>query len=166
MAVVYVIFASVPRFPSFDKDGAKSSLYTYLTENSLLHPCQSGFCPAHCTQDVLLKTIDDWRVSLDRGECVGTVMIDLSKAFDSIDFNLLLNKLSSYGILNDEYRWFSNYLSDRMQRVSVNGAYSEWAPVTSGVPQGSILSPLLFLMFMNGLPTACSHQLHHQSICR
>ena len=71
-------------------------------------------------QDLLLKTVDDWRVSLDRGECVGTAMIDLSKAFDSIDHDLLLNKLSAYDILNGEHKWFSNYLSDRKQRVSVN----------------------------------------------
>lgn len=88
-----------------------TQLYSYLTTNSLLHPTQSGFRPSHSMQDVLLKMVDDWRIiALDHGECVGTVLIDLSKMFDSIDHDALLRKLKSYGIDDDEYRWFSNYL--------------------------------------------------------
>ena len=67
-------------------------LFTYLESHSLLHQCQSGFRPGHCTQDVLLKTTDDWRLALDRSELVGTVLIDFSKAFDSIDHTLLCRK--------------------------------------------------------------------------
>ncbi len=71
-------------------------IYSYLTAHSLLHPCQSGFRPSHSTQDTLLKTVDDWRIALDRGEYVGAILIDLSKAFDSIDHAVLLSKLSAY----------------------------------------------------------------------
>ena len=73
-------------------------LYNYLNTNSLLNPVQSGFRPMHCTQDVLLKTVDDWRASLDLGKLVGAVMIDLSKAFDSINHQVLLQKLNKYSV--------------------------------------------------------------------
>ena len=138
-------------------------LYSYLTTNAILHPSQSGFRPGHSTQDVLLKTVDDWRIALDRGEYVGAVLIDLSKAFDSINHTLLLDKLRSYGILGTEHKWFSSYLSGRQQRVCLDGSFSDWASISKGVPQGSILGPLLFLVFVNDLPTAverCSVNLY------
>ncbi len=98
----------------------------------------------HCTQDVLLKTVDDWRASLDLGKLVGSVMIDLSKAFDSINHQALLQKLNKYGVHGGELQWFTDYLNHRRQRVLISGASSDWNHVHTGVPQGTILGPLLF----------------------
>lgn len=87
-----------------------AQLYAYMESNALIHPAQSGFCPRHSTQDVLVKTVDDWRKALDRDEVVGTVLADLSKAFDMIDHSKLLEKLYGYGIRGKELIWFENYL--------------------------------------------------------
>ena len=127
-------------------------LHSYLPSNSLLHSNQFGFRPRHSTQDALLRTMDDWRLALDQGKCVGTIFIDLSKAFNSINHSMLLGKLRSYGINDLEHRWFTSYLDGRQQRVSVDGEFSEWANVITGVPQGSIPGPLLFLIYVNDLP--------------
>ena len=138
-------------------------VYRYLTTNSLLHPCQSGFRPAHSTQDTLLKTVDEWKIALDCGEYIGAILIDLSKAFDTIDHNILLNKLSAYGITKNELKWFKDYLTGRMQRVCVDSTFSDWTTITRGVPQGSILGPLLFLIYVNDLPdvaTQCTVNLY------
>ena len=92
-------------------------LHEYLQTNSILSSSQSGFHPRHNTQDVLLKTIDDWKIALDHNKLVGSVMINLSKTFDSIDHSLLLVKLDAYGVRESELRWFADYLSNRKQRV-------------------------------------------------
>ena len=105
----------------------------------------------------MIKTIDDWKKALDKDEIVGTVLIDLSKAFNSIDHNLLLKKLDAYGVEGREQCWFTDYLGGRKQRVSLNGEVSQWNDVKRGVPQGSILGPLLFNVFVNDLPDIVEH---------
>ena len=88
-------------------------LYHNLDSNNLLSSAQFGFRPHHNTQDVLLKSVHDWKMALDRNEFVATVMIDLSKAFDTIDHSLLLNKLEVYGVREANLKWFSDYRGDR-----------------------------------------------------
>ena len=106
-------------------------------------------------------------MALDMGQCIGTVLVDLSKVFDSTDHTVLLSKLKSFVIKGMEFNWFSDYLSRCKQRVVVDDHSSEWAHVTQGVPQGSILGPLLFLLYVNDLPAVvdeCSVSLYADDV--
>ena len=113
---------------------------------------QSGFRSLHSTLAALLEGTNNSSINIDNGLLNVIIFIDLKKAFGTIDHEIVLRKLANYGVYQSSLRFFVSYLSNRCQKCSVNGALSSVSELTCGVPQGSILYPLLFLIYINELP--------------
>ena len=145
--------------PAFSKIFEKAvfiQLYEYFNKNNLLYKSQYGFRTLHSTQLASLEIIDIIGKDLDNGKLPNGVFLDLSKAVDTLDHTILLDKLLYCGTKGTELAWFKSYLTNRTQFVSYNGSNSRTSSIITGVPQGSILGPLLFLIYMNDIHNTSS----------
>ena len=131
-----------------------NQLYAYFQNYKLFYSSQYGFIKLHSTELACLELVDRILQERDRGELPIIIFIDLSKAFDTLDHQILLSKLKYYGADDTSLRWFSSYLSNRKQFVEIDGTCSQKKVITTGVPQGSILGPLLFIIYMNDIQFA------------
>ena len=128
-------------------------LLKFINDNDLLYKYQFGFQKGRSTHMALIILINKISEALENGDCVIGIFLDFSKAFDTVDHIILLQKLYFYGIQDITLSWFENYLSNRKQYVTYNGNKSKTEKINCGVPQGSILGPLLFLIYINDLST-------------
>ena len=145
-------FRPISKLPFLSKALEKvvySQILSFLNNNTLFELFQSGFRSNHSTETALLKVLNDIRMNSDVGHCTVLVLLDLSAAFDTIDHNILLDRLENWvGVKGTALDWFRSYLQNRTFAVSMGTASSKYADLTCGVPQGSILGPLLFCIYL------------------
>ena len=136
-------------------------LYNFLDIHNCIYNLQFGFREKHSTNHALFSITEKIREALDNNNFACGIFIDLQKAFDTVDHNILLQKLNHYGIRGVANDWFNSYLSNRSQFVSIYGFKSKTKNISIGVPQGSLLGPLLFLIYINDLNVAINYAIVH-----
>ena len=135
-------------------------LYHFLTNEDIISNHQSGLRSLHSTVTALLEATDDWAFNIDRSSVNAVVLLDLKKAFDTVDHDILLSKMNLYGIQGTALNWFKSYLTNRTQRCFVNGSLSRICSLKCGVPQGTNLGPFLFLIYINDCLTLCQPRMY------
>ena len=133
------------------------SLHEYLDNLNTFYPPQFEFREKHSTNHALISMTESIKSTIDNGNYGCAVFIDLKKAFDTVNHSILSKEMEHYGIRGIALNWFTSYLSNRKQYVSVNGHTSEYLNISCGVPQGLILGPLILLIYINDLPHVSKH---------
>ena len=138
-------------------------LRSHIYKNGLSNVSQSAYKQFHSTETALLKVHNDINLNIDNGKVTALTLLDLSAAFDTIDHNILITRLSTwYGISGTALSWFTSYLTDRQQAIKIGNCFSDMLPTSCGVPQGSVLGPLLFTLYTTPLSSVIQgHNLDH-----
>ena len=142
----------------------RDEIVTHMKSNNLFSDKQFGFISGRSTVLQLMHVLDKWTESIDKGHSSDVIYMDYQKAFDTVSHRRLVGKLASYGIKGEVLRWVEAFLNDRRQRLIVNGKSSEWTNLTSGIPQGSVPSPILFVIYIKDMPDGLSSLIFF--ICR
>ena len=148
-SVVCKIFESIIR----------DQIMEHLLVNNLLNANQHGFVPKRSCMTQQIEVLEKWTKEYDLGRCVDVAFMDIKKAYDTVPHKRLVLKLKSFGFESKLLNWIDAFLSNRLQRVVINSEFSQWAKVKSGVPQGSVLGPVLFLCYINDLPDGVKSEL-------
>ena len=143
----------LPIFTKIFEKLMHTRLTSFLEKHNVIFEHQFGFQKIKSTSLVILDLYNQLVRAIEHKQFSSCIFLDLAKAFHTVDHSILLDKLEYYGIRGTALNWFKSYLTDRAQKVSINGQLSNSSKIKSGVPQGSVLGPLLFLLYINDMPS-------------